>query len=81
MEHCTGGPGAFNFGQDGTSLAVARNDSAHNGLLALVEWVEGDVAPESIFGTATDRSVREHCRFPAFKSLFNGTDFECVAVA
>lgn len=80
MSHCTGGPGAFNFGQQGDSVSVAKNDSAHNGLLALVSWVEEGVAPETILGTAADGTVREHCRYPAFESHWNGTDWECSAV-
>lgn len=81
MAHCTGGPGCFNLGQLGDSIAVASNDSAHNALLALVDWVEGGVAPESIIGTASDGTVREHCRWPDFLSQWNGIAWVCAATA
>ncbi|KAJ7713366.1 tannase and feruloyl esterase [Mycena olivaceomarginata] len=48
MAHCSGGPGAASFGQHGGTNAV--NTSAHNVLLALVDWVEGGVAPENYYG-------------------------------
>lgn len=69
MHHCLGGPGAWRFGQyDGTSVALGaeRNNSAHNVLLALVDWVEGGAAPERVVGTVDDGSAeRVHCKYPA----------------
>lgn len=72
MSHCTGGPGASHFGQRGPGgLSIARNDSTHNALLALVEWVEEGRAPEGIVGTE-DGGVkeREHCRWPGWRSVW-----------
>ncbi|KAJ7152596.1 tannase and feruloyl esterase [Mycena crocata] len=75
MGHCGGGPGASNFGQlDHSTNAV--NSSSHNILLALVDWVEGGLAPETITGTAADGSERVHCRYPK-KNFWNGTFFAC----
>ncbi|KAJ7679127.1 tannase and feruloyl esterase [Mycena polygramma] len=42
----------------------ARNASSHNVLLALVDWVEGGPAPQTIVGTAEDGAERAHCRYP-----------------
>lgn len=53
MHHCSGGPGASEFGQsyplDSRALSPDRNV-----LLALVEWVERDTAPEVLIGTKYD---------------------------
>ncbi|KAJ7753494.1 tannase and feruloyl esterase [Mycena metata] len=74
MDHCAGGLGASKFGQlPGTQ---ARNSSSHNIILAMVDWVENGVAPDSIIGTASDRTTRAHCRYPV-RSLWNGSDFVC----
>jgi len=62
MGHCFGGPGASRFGQFRYSNAV--NSSSHNILLALVDWVEGGLAPDTIIGTADDGATRVHCRYP-----------------
>lgn len=81
MGHCIGGPGASAFGQLSLSSNVV-NDSAHNVLLALVEWVEEGSPPEVIVGTTwsvdgnSTQEQRVHCRYPQ-KSLFNGTVFVC----
>ncbi|KAJ7059797.1 tannase and feruloyl esterase [Mycena amicta] len=81
MGHCAGGPGAVNFGQlGGTAPPVSRNDSEHNILLALVEWVEGGIAPETIVGSSgggDGRETRRHCRYPAAKSVWDGSVFYC----
>ncbi|KAJ7624364.1 tannase and feruloyl esterase [Roridomyces roridus] len=74
MGHCSGGIGAPSFGQSGGLNAV--NDSAHNILLAMVDWVEGGVAPETIIGSGTGGATRTHCRYP-MRSVFNGTVFVC----
>ncbi|KAJ7653197.1 tannase and feruloyl esterase [Mycena polygramma] len=76
MGHCAGGIGASRFGQGFAVGQNAVNDSAHNILLALVDWVEKDVPPETIIGTAADGSVRTHCRYPQ-RSVLNGTVFVC----
>ncbi|KAF8189820.1 tannase and feruloyl esterase [Mycena galopus ATCC 62051] len=63
MGHCGGGPGAARFGQFRRESNVV-NASSHNVLLALVDWVEGGVAPDTIIGTAEDGAERAHCRYP-----------------
>lgn len=81
MEHCSGGPGAWAFGQGGITSNVV-NTSSHNILLALVNWVEGDQAPLDIVGSIPGSglsSERTHCRYPQ-RSVFNGSSFICEMV-
>ncbi|KAJ7624950.1 tannase and feruloyl esterase [Roridomyces roridus] len=85
MDHCAGGvqggvAGASEFGQlGGTNKGV--NASSHNILLALVDWVEGGVAPANITGTATGKGKEErvHCRYP-MRSVWDAEEkvFGCV---
>lgn len=77
MGHCFGGLGASSFGQSGGLNAV--NDSAHNILLAMVDWVEGGVAPDTIVGSGVDGpgAERAHCRYP-MRSVWDGTAFVCA---
>jgi hypothetical protein len=72
MSHCLGGPGATHFGQYGLiSTSAQRNDSEHNVLLALVDWVEQGNAPEFLVGTSDNGTVeRAHCKYPA-KSVWD----------
>lgn len=52
MNHCSTGPGAWVFGQGGGASAKGIGfDPESNVLAALVEWVEGGSAPETITGT------------------------------
>ena len=78
LNHCALGVGAVNIGQHG----IARPSLAlpsHNVLLALVDWVEKGVAPETITGIAKDGvTERVHCRYPQ-KSVWNGTVYKCTA--
>ncbi|KAJ7739812.1 tannase and feruloyl esterase [Mycena metata] len=75
MGHCSGGLGPTSFGQsDGLNLV---NTSSHNILLAMVDWVEGGIAPDTIIGSGTNGSTRTHCRYP-MRSVFNGTVFVCM---
>ncbi|KAJ7199621.1 tannase and feruloyl esterase [Mycena pura] len=76
MDHCTGGAGAFKFGQAPGTHAV--NSSSHDIILALVDWVENNVAPDTIIGTASDGATRVHCRYP-IQSRWNGSAFRCEA--
>ncbi|KAF7290313.1 Carboxylic ester hydrolase [Mycena chlorophos] len=69
MDHCENGPGAFKFGQSATA-AAPTNNSTHDIISALVDWVENGVAPESIVGTDVKGKEREHCRYP-MKSVWN----------
>jgi len=48
MQHCGGGPGAADFGQDGWKQTGAPNDPEHNIYLALEAWVEKGAAPEKV---------------------------------
>ncbi|KAF7336911.1 Carboxylic ester hydrolase [Mycena venus] len=75
MAHCLGGPGASAFGQL-VGSTNARNESSHNVLLALVEWVEAGRAPETITGIAEDGVERVHCRYP-MRSVWDGAEFRC----
>ena len=78
MEHCALGPGAWAFGQGGIGSNLV-NSSSHNALLALVDWVEEDDAPQEIIGTTPGTNVqRAHCRYPQ-RSVFNGKSFQCEA--
>ncbi|KIJ49733.1 hypothetical protein M422DRAFT_74475 [Sphaerobolus stellatus SS14] len=76
MGHCVGGPGAWAFGQEGT-YSQAKNDSSHNMLLAVVEWVEEGRTPDNIVGTNFEsNTTRIHCRYPQ-RSLWDGKSFIC----
>jgi hypothetical protein len=82
MGHCIGGPGAFAIGQ-GANIGVlssGANDTSHNVLLALVDWVENGVAPDTITGFTQNGTARVHCRYPFFESKWNGTEWICRAV-
>lgn len=74
MYHCTGGIGAWAFGQNGN----AKNAS-DNVIWDIVNWVEKDQAPDTMTGTKwvnDDPSQgveieRAHCRFP-YRTTFQG---------
>jgi hypothetical protein len=75
MGHCSGGLGSPSFGQAGPSAA---NASTHNILLALVDWVEGGVAPRTIIGSGRNNTTtRTHCRYP-MRSILDGSVFVCA---
>jgi Tannase and feruloyl esterase len=48
MQHCAGGPGPTDFGQNGPS---EREDPQHDIELALHQWVKKRIAPTSIIAT------------------------------
>jgi hypothetical protein len=81
MFHCSGGPGAWAFGQFGTATAEVPFRSENNVLAAIVDWVERGIAPKTIEGTKfvndTHRSgvsfQRKHCRLP-FRNTYLGGD-------
>jgi len=80
MSHCTRGPGAWAFGQGGFGVGVKSNvvnDTAHNILLAMVDWVESGVPPASITGVGDALQERTHCLYPQ-KSLWSGTEWICT---
>jgi feruloyl esterase len=65
MFHCqTSGAWAFGQGALSGSISNRMNDTAHNILLALVDWVEGGIAPENITGVDDRLRERTHCRYP-----------------
>lgn len=92
MQHCRNGPGAWQFGQSGTSLDGIKNDSSSNILLALVDWVEKGIAPDTIIGTKFVNDTvasgvakqRTYCPYPLHSVLKEGasaveaTSWECV---
>ena len=80
MLHCSGGPGATEFGQAGS--LEPRADSDHDVLTALEQWVEGGKAPGTI--TAKSKTMtRPLCVYPA-QARYTGGDssqaasFACV---
>ncbi|KAF8579505.1 hypothetical protein K439DRAFT_1637874 [Ramaria rubella] len=59
------------------SVTNLVNSSSHNVLLAFVDWVETDNAPNELIGSAPGTGAqRVHCRYPQ-KTIFNGKSFEC----
>ncbi|KAH8100926.1 feruloyl esterase-like protein [Cristinia sonorae] len=94
MEHCMGGFGPISFGgssQAGSGYPALKNDPEHDILAAMVHWVENDVAPETIIGTAYKNNTvaegvaftRPICKYPA-TAIYQGgdvnsaTSFKCV---
>ncbi|KAJ3827173.1 Tannase/feruloyl esterase [Lentinula raphanica] len=83
MSHCANGPGAWEIGQTlpgvGGQLTVEMLHPDRNVLTAMVKWVEGEVAPETIQGTkyvndTKDLGVqfsRRHCRYP-LRNTYDG---------
>ncbi|KZT58350.1 tannase and feruloyl esterase [Calocera cornea HHB12733] len=54
MQHCYGGVGPNAFGgaqQAEKGMPPGKNDSSHDVLLALIEWVEDGIAPNSFIAT------------------------------
>jgi len=54
------------------------NQTDHNVLLSLVEWVEGEEAPGVIVGTDDKGQERKHCLWPTSKSVWDGTKWDCI---
>ena len=50
MHHCSTGPGAWDIGQT-YPLNPQKNDTSHNALLSLVDWVENEIVPDALIGT------------------------------
>ncbi|KAK1218099.1 hypothetical protein PQX77_019230 [Marasmius sp. AFHP31] len=77
MEHCSGGPGAWEIGQFGRSAPSL--DADKNVLVAMVKWVEMGEAPETVEGVKhvdDDKEKgevlrRRHCRYP-FRNTYDG---------
>jgi hypothetical protein len=72
MQHCGGGPGPANFGQQGPDDQPPANDPEHNVYLALQAWVETGAAPGKVIaghvevneGTSTVTLSRPLCPYP-----------------
>ncbi|KAI6312058.1 hypothetical protein MCOR29_008141 [Pyricularia oryzae] len=79
MNHCASGPGAWMFGQGGSS-ALIPFEPERNAFAALVAWVEKGQAPDTITGTkfvndSVDQGVdfqRSHCRYPLEQTYVAG---------
>lgn len=96
MFHCNQGPGAWVFGQAGSASAQGPFDAQHNVLAALVQWVEGGAAPETITGTKFVNDTvasgvdfeRSHCKWP-FRNTYLGGEadpkdaasWQCVQIS
>ena len=80
MGRCMNGPGTWKMGQDLVNgpISTAVNQTDHNVLLSLVEWVEGGEAPGIIIGTDDNGQERKHCMWPSLKSVWDGTTWDCV---
>lgn len=89
MQHCGGGPGATNFGQNGTSL---EEDPQHDVQHAVEQWVEKGAAPDAIvaFKPASGNSprmTRPLCPYPQEAKYLGKGDtnsaesFKCAAPA
>ncbi|KAJ5090128.1 hypothetical protein N7532_008812 [Penicillium argentinense] len=89
MGHCGGGDGAYGIGQ-GTDT-YAGSDPQDNVLMAMVQWVEKGVAPDTVRGAKFSNGPgskieyhRKHCRYPrrnVYKGPGNYTDenaWQCV---
>jgi feruloyl esterase len=81
MGHCAGGPGAWKIGQGSMNGTFTNtlNQTDHNVLLSLVEWVEGGFVPEIVIGVDNEGKERKHCLWPREKSVWDGTDWDCVS--
>jgi feruloyl esterase len=93
MQHCSGGPGPNSFGQSGPASASGPDDPQHDIVLALQQWVEKGIAPETVTAArdiddgATTKTTRTRplCAYPKvarYKGTGNTDDaanFACVA--
>ena len=93
MFHCNTGPGAWVFGQGGSSAAAGIPFQAdQNVLAAMVDWIEKDDAPQGLLGTKFVNDTvasgvdfqRDHCLYPSVQT-YQGGDYKdpkswkCVA--
>jgi feruloyl esterase len=56
MAHCAGGPGATHFSTATRDSDPPVSDAQHDMALALQDWVEKGVAPESLIATKFDNA-------------------------
>jgi feruloyl esterase len=86
MNHCHGGPGPHAFGNQYSGNVVVNepptDDRRHHALLALVNWVEKDIAPSQIVatkyvndtpsqGVASQRPICAHPAVPRYRGRGN----------
>ncbi|KAL4922441.1 Tannase/feruloyl esterase [Aspergillus aurantiobrunneus] len=89
MAHCSQGDGAYGIGNQAET--ESSTDPEDNVLMALVQWVEEGIPPETVRGTKFTDGVgssveykRKHCRYPrtnVYKGPGKYTDesaWECV---
>ncbi|KAF2712575.1 tannase and feruloyl esterase [Pleomassaria siparia CBS 279.74] len=77
MAHCSGGDGASVIGQ--TIASVDSLEPQKNVLMAIVDWVENGVAPETIIGSKWANGTkssgieyeRAHCKYPK-RNVYKG---------
>jgi len=64
MTHCSGGPGAANFGGTGQQITPVR-DTLHDVQTALEAWVERGVAPGDLIATkfADDKPTTREIKY------------------
>jgi feruloyl esterase len=79
MDHCALGKTNYTFGQGTKAYVPPKNDTTHNILLALVDWVEGNEAPDSFVTTNGAGEERVACRYPAEKNVWDGKKYVCEA--
>ncbi len=80
MQHCYGGPGPNSFGQYEQVAPSGPDDAQHNLYIALEQWVEDGVAPESVVAAKygpqdTDETIvvtRPLCAYPQI-AVYKGT--------
>jgi feruloyl esterase len=51
MQHCDGGTGPDEFGQNGWNPAQGTDNPQHDLYLALEQWVENHTAPDQVIAT------------------------------
>ena len=87
MGHCQHGSGANNIGNYDNFDREMQSDPESNVLMAIVRWVEEDIAPKTIkgFGYKGGKATngvelsRKHCRHPR-RNMFLGRDEHSKAV-
>jgi feruloyl esterase len=92
MSHCNSGPGAWMIGQ--SSIGDVGWNRKGNVLAAMVDWVEGGIAPDEVQGVKFASDVksnevvkrRRHCQWPSVNTYIglkggNGSreeDWKCI---
>jgi len=62
MDHCLGGAGADNFGQQ--HFVPVSLDPEHDAVLALQQWVERDIAPDMLIATTDEEHAAQNPTHP-----------------